>query len=207
MKSSLKQFNSFRMEPNWSPPTWTWRTWIPRATKYPLVARSLPVLNWWHAPRRSSVVNPRHWSCGTPNESLDWVVWRHALLVIAWIQSKSEFYLSFIDMESWTFMALLSSIVAGISSEIDPVLVLSGVTSMQDLSLFAYRPYLILRGVYEIPTEDDKHAISESDMEAASRRVSSGTPLLGLLFVRVSNHVHTGFISLSVWFYRIQIWG
>ncbi|CDH56320.1 had-superfamily hydrolase [Lichtheimia corymbifera JMRC:FSU:9682] len=67
-----------------------------------------------------------------------------------------------------------TDIVAGISSEIDPVLVLSGVTSMEELSLFAYRPYLILGGVYEIPTEskDNKHTVSESDMEAASRRAS-----------------------------------
>ncbi|KAL1926272.1 hypothetical protein VTP01DRAFT_5969 [Rhizomucor pusillus] len=65
-----------------------------------------------------------------------------------------------------------TDIVAGISSEIDPVLVLSGVTSMDELTAFAYRPYLILGGVYEIPTEDEKHAVSESDMEAASRRAS-----------------------------------
>ncbi|KAI9272932.1 HAD-like domain-containing protein [Phascolomyces articulosus] len=65
-----------------------------------------------------------------------------------------------------------TDIVAGISSEIDPVLVLSGVTSMEELALFAYRPYLILGGVYEIPSDDKKHIISESDMEAASRRAS-----------------------------------
>lgn len=67
---------------------------------------------------------------------------------------------------------MLCSIVAGISSEIDPVLVLSGVTSMEELSQFAYRPFVILGGVYEVPNEDEKHIVSESDMEAASRRVS-----------------------------------
>jgi NagD protein len=65
-----------------------------------------------------------------------------------------------------------TDIVAGISSEIDPVLVLSGVTSMEELSQFAYRPFVILGGVYEIPNEDEKHIVSESDMEAASRRAS-----------------------------------
>ncbi|KAI9497739.1 HAD-like domain-containing protein [Zychaea mexicana] len=70
-----------------------------------------------------------------------------------------------------------TDIVAGISSEIDPVLVLSGVTSMEELALFAYRPYLILGGVYEIPSDDRKHNISESDMEAASRRVRFANPL------------------------------
>ena len=65
----------------------------------------------------------------------------------------------------------LNSIVAGISSEIDPVLVLSGVTEMSDLNLFAYRPYVILGGVYEIPSDDD-HRLTDSDLEEASRRVS-----------------------------------
>ncbi|KAI8142702.1 N-acetylglucosamine-6-phosphate deacetylase [Fennellomyces sp. T-0311] len=44
-----------------------------------------------------------------------------------------------------------TDIVAGISSEIDSVLVLSGVTAMEDLAPFAYRPYLVLSGVGEIP--------------------------------------------------------
>lgn len=44
------------------------------------------------------------------------------------------------------------SIVAGVTSQIDPVLVLSGVTKLEDLRNFTYRPYVILGGVYEIPT-------------------------------------------------------
>jgi hypothetical protein len=43
------------------------------------------------------------------------------------------------------------SIVAGVTSQIDPVLVLSGVTKMDDLRNFTYRPYVILEGVSEIP--------------------------------------------------------
>lgn len=62
--------------------------------------------------------------------------------------------------------------MAGITSEIDPVLVLSGVTTMNELSSFAYRPFVILGGVYEIPNEDEKNIVTESDMEEAARRVS-----------------------------------
>ncbi len=40
-----------------------------------------------------------------------------------------------------------TDIVAGVESEIDTVLVLSGVTSMADLHQFAYRPKMILEGV------------------------------------------------------------
>ncbi len=40
-----------------------------------------------------------------------------------------------------------TDIVAGVESEIDTVLVLSGVTSMEDLHQFAYRPKMILEGV------------------------------------------------------------
>ncbi|SAM04495.1 hypothetical protein [Absidia glauca] len=65
-----------------------------------------------------------------------------------------------------------TDIVAGISSEIDSVLVLSGVTDMNELSSFAYRPYVILGGVYEIPNQDEKNIVSETDMEEASRRAS-----------------------------------
>lgn len=43
-----------------------------------------------------------------------------------------------------------TDIVAGIESEIDTVLVLSGVTKQEDLDRFPYRPKHILRGVYEI---------------------------------------------------------
>lgn len=67
----------------------------------------------------------------------------------------------------------ISSIVAGISSEIDPVLVLSGVTEMSDLNLFAYHPFVILGGVYEIPNDDDKNKLTDSELEEAARRVSS----------------------------------
>ncbi|KAG2217558.1 hypothetical protein INT45_006725 [Circinella minor] len=65
-----------------------------------------------------------------------------------------------------------TDIAAGISSEIDPVLVLSGVTKMEDLPQFAYRPYVILGGVYEIPNDDKKHTISVEEMEDAARRAS-----------------------------------
>jgi NagD protein len=67
------------------------------------------------------------------------------------------------------------SIVAGITSEIDPVLVLSGVTTMDDLKEFAYGPYLILGGVYEIPSDDESHRVTEEELEEASRRVSTRT--------------------------------
>lgn len=63
--------------------------------------------------------------------------------------------------------------MAGITSEIDPVLVLSGVTSMEMLQQYAYRPYLILGGVYEIPDDDESHMVTDEDMEVAARRVSS----------------------------------
>ena len=43
-----------------------------------------------------------------------------------------------------------TDIVAGVESEIDTVLVLSGVTSRDDLVHFAYRPRVILEGVGEI---------------------------------------------------------
>ena len=43
-----------------------------------------------------------------------------------------------------------TDIVAGVESEIDTVLVLSGVTAMEDLPHFAYRPRVILEGVGKI---------------------------------------------------------
>lgn len=43
---------------------------------------------------------------------------------------------------------------------------------MSDLSLFAYHPFVILGGVYEIPSDDDKNKLTDSDLEEASRRVS-----------------------------------
>jgi NagD protein len=44
-----------------------------------------------------------------------------------------------------------TDIVAGVEAEIDTVLVLSGVTKMEDISRFPYRPRYILKGVFEIP--------------------------------------------------------
>jgi len=44
-----------------------------------------------------------------------------------------------------------TDIVAGVESEIDTVLVLSGVTSRDDLPRFSYRPRVILDGVGDIP--------------------------------------------------------
>lgn len=44
-----------------------------------------------------------------------------------------------------------TDIIAGIESEIQTVLVLSGITSNEDIGKFAYRPSLILNGVGEIP--------------------------------------------------------
>ncbi|PWM38905.1 MAG: TIGR01457 family HAD-type hydrolase [Clostridiales bacterium] len=43
-----------------------------------------------------------------------------------------------------------TDIVAGIESEIDTVLVLSGVTKKEDLERFPYRPQYVLKGVYEV---------------------------------------------------------
>jgi NagD protein len=44
-----------------------------------------------------------------------------------------------------------TDIVAGVEAEIETVLVLSGVTSREDVSRFPYQPKHILEGVYEIP--------------------------------------------------------
>jgi NagD protein len=44
-----------------------------------------------------------------------------------------------------------TDIVAGVESEIETVLVLSGVTSIADITRFPYRPKHILEGVFEIP--------------------------------------------------------
>lgn len=44
-----------------------------------------------------------------------------------------------------------TDIIAGIESDMETVLVLSGVTSMADLEHFAYAPLHILEGVFEIP--------------------------------------------------------
>lgn len=44
-----------------------------------------------------------------------------------------------------------TDIIAGIESDIETVLVLSGVTALPDLTRFAYAPRHILQGVFEIP--------------------------------------------------------
>jgi NagD protein len=44
-----------------------------------------------------------------------------------------------------------TDIIAGIHSDIDTVLVLSGVTSEEDLKHFAYHPRYVLSGVGDIP--------------------------------------------------------
>lgn len=44
-----------------------------------------------------------------------------------------------------------TDIVAGVESEIETVLVLSGVTGLGDIERFAYRPRHVLEGVFEIP--------------------------------------------------------
>ncbi len=44
-----------------------------------------------------------------------------------------------------------TDIIAGIEAEIETILVLSGVTSREDLNRFAYQPHFILEGVYRIP--------------------------------------------------------
>lgn len=43
-----------------------------------------------------------------------------------------------------------TDIIAGIESNVDTVLVLSGVTSLEDIDLFPYRPKYIFKGVYEL---------------------------------------------------------
>jgi len=45
-----------------------------------------------------------------------------------------------------------TDIVSGIESGLDTVLVLSGVSTMETVKTFPYRPRLILKGVGEIPT-------------------------------------------------------
>ena len=44
-----------------------------------------------------------------------------------------------------------TDIVGGVESGLDPILVLSGVTSREEVDLFPYRPRLILNGVGDIP--------------------------------------------------------
>ena len=49
-----------------------------------------------------------------------------------------------------------TDVIAGIESEIDQLLVLSGVTSMQTIEDFPYRPTYIMDGVGEIVTSVKK---------------------------------------------------
>jgi NagD protein len=46
-----------------------------------------------------------------------------------------------------------TDIIAGVESEIDTILVLSGVTTTQEMDRFAYRPKLVLDGVFQIPED------------------------------------------------------
>lgn len=71
------------------------------------------------------------------------------------------------------FILCIFSIAAGILSEISSVLVLSGVSGMNDLSQFAYRPYIILDGVFQIPNDDTTNKVSDQQLEEAGRRVST----------------------------------
>lgn len=72
------------------------------------------------------------------------------------------------------FTYIIYSIAAGISSEISSVLVLSGVSAMDDLHQFGYRPFVILDGVFEIPpkSEDTTYAVTNEELEDAERRAS-----------------------------------
>ncbi|RKP09772.1 HAD-superfamily hydrolase, subfamily IIA [Thamnocephalis sphaerospora] len=54
-----------------------------------------------------------------------------------------------------------TDIVAGIMSEIDAVLVLSGVTHEHEIETFAYQPYTILQGIFEIPVSPGETETSE----------------------------------------------
>jgi NagD protein len=45
-----------------------------------------------------------------------------------------------------------TDIISGIEAEIEPVLVLSGVTTAEDLLRFPYSPYYVLDSVGDIPT-------------------------------------------------------
>ncbi|KAJ2959458.1 hypothetical protein NQZ79_g5111 [Umbelopsis isabellina] len=58
-----------------------------------------------------------------------------------------------------------TDIIAGITSSIDPVLVLSGVTKMEELSDWSYRPYVVLGGVFEIPTLNVNELASKANAD------------------------------------------
>ena len=44
-----------------------------------------------------------------------------------------------------------TDVIAGIESGLDPILVLTGVTSREDIDRYPYRPRLVLNGVGDIP--------------------------------------------------------
>ena len=48
-----------------------------------------------------------------------------------------------------------TDIIAGIESNVDSVLVLSGVTAKEDIDLFPYRPKYVLNGVGDIVKSHD----------------------------------------------------
>lgn len=64
------------------------------------------------------------------------------------------------------------SIAAGISSEIGSVLVLSGISEMDDLKQSSYGPFVMLDGIHEIPTGGQNYKVSIEDLDEAERRVS-----------------------------------
>jgi NagD protein len=74
---------------------------------------------------------------GKPNP----LIMRHALRKLACTREESVIIGDRMDTD----------IVAGIESEIDTILVLSGVTSRDDIDRYPYRPGLILDGVGEVP--------------------------------------------------------
>ena len=55
-----------------------------------------------------------------------------------------------------------TDIIAGIESNVDTVLVLSGVTAMEDISLYPYRPKYVLNGVGDI-VDDTKVNLGKLD--------------------------------------------
>ncbi len=55
-----------------------------------------------------------------------------------------------------------TDVISGIEAEIETVLVLSGVTSRDDINRFAYRPNYILDGVVDIPPKTGKKSEEES---------------------------------------------
>jgi NagD protein len=55
-----------------------------------------------------------------------------------------------------------TDIIAGIESNVDTILVLSGVTALQDIDLYPYRPKYILNGVGDI-VNDSKINLGKLD--------------------------------------------